>query len=117
MVLHPEVQQKAQAELDNVVGMNRLPDFNDRNNLPYLSAVCKEVHRWHPVLPLGIAHRVTQDDEYRDNFIPGGSIIVGNTWYVHCCSSDVEANVLPGQSFTMRTCTVPNLKNLNLSVF
>ncbi len=33
-VLYPEVQKKAQAELDVVVGKNRLPDFNDRSRLP-----------------------------------------------------------------------------------
>ena len=53
MVLFPEVQAKAQAELDAVVGSERLPSFNDRDSLPYINAVWKEVLRWHPVAPLG----------------------------------------------------------------
>ena len=53
MVLFPEVQVKAQAELDAVVGSERLPCFNDRDSLPYINAVCKEVLRWHTVAPLG----------------------------------------------------------------
>ena len=61
MVLNPEVQRKAQKELDSVVG-ERLPDFGDRDHLPYVNATCKEVYRWHPVTPLGVAHAVTQDD-------------------------------------------------------
>jgi cytochrome P450 len=53
MALHPEVQIKAQAELDAVIGPRRLPDYNDRASLPYLNATVKEVLRWNPVAPLG----------------------------------------------------------------
>ena len=53
MALHPEVQKKAQAEIDAVVGLNRLPDFEDRPFLPYINAVVKESMRWHLVAPLG----------------------------------------------------------------
>ena len=45
MVRHPEVYRKAQEELDRVVGSERLPDFDDRDSLPYLNAVIKEVYR------------------------------------------------------------------------
>ena len=53
LTLYPEVQKKAQAEIDAVVGPNRLPDFNDRSSLPYLTAFVKEVGRWNLVVPLG----------------------------------------------------------------
>jgi len=53
MVLHPEVQAKAQAEIDRVIGKDRLPDFDDRPELPYLDAIFRETLRWHPVGPLG----------------------------------------------------------------
>lgn len=53
MVLYPDVQAKAQAEIDSVVGSDRLPCFNDRDSLPYVDALCKEVLRWHSVGPLG----------------------------------------------------------------
>ena len=53
MALYPEVQRKAQAEIDAVVGPNRLPDFHDRPSLPYINAVVKESSRWNLVLPFG----------------------------------------------------------------
>ena len=53
MALYPEVQKKAQAEIDAVVGSNRLPDFHDRPSLPYINAVVKESTRWNLVTPLG----------------------------------------------------------------
>ena len=53
MVLYPEVQKKAQAEIDAVVGSNRLPDFHDRPSLPYINAIVKESSRWNIVAPLG----------------------------------------------------------------
>jgi hypothetical protein len=45
MVLHPDVFAKAQTEIDRVVGSDRLPDFQDRNSLPYVECVVKEVYR------------------------------------------------------------------------
>ena len=53
MALYPEVQKKAQAEIDAVVGPNRLPDFHDCPSLPYINAVIKESSRWNLVFPLG----------------------------------------------------------------
>ena len=54
MALYPEVQKKAQIEIDAVVGQNRLPDFEDRPFLPYINAIVKESMRWHLVGPLGV---------------------------------------------------------------
>ena len=53
MVLFPEVQKKAQAELDAIIGSERLPTLSDRRSLPYMEALLKEIHRWHVVSPLG----------------------------------------------------------------
>ncbi|EGO22751.1 hypothetical protein SERLADRAFT_371048 [Serpula lacrymans var. lacrymans S7.9] len=82
MVLHPDVQEKARAELDSVIGPGRLPDFNDRPTLPYINAIVKEVLRWNPVAPLGLPHMVTSDDVYEGYFIPAGTTIIGNTWTI-----------------------------------
>ena len=44
MICFPEAQMKAQEELDRVV-IGRLPNFDDMPDLPYLSALVKEVIR------------------------------------------------------------------------
>ncbi|KZP22537.1 cytochrome P450 [Athelia psychrophila] len=82
MVMHPEVQAKAQAEIDAVMGPGRLPTFGDEDSLPYLSAVVKECLRWQNVLPLGVAHRLMADDHYNGYFLSAGSIVIVNTWAI-----------------------------------
>ena len=82
MTAFPEVQRRAQAELDTVVGRDRLPTFSDAPRLPYVSAVIKEVLRWRPALPLGVPHATIEDDWYEGMFIPKGTICIPNAW--HC---------------------------------
>jgi len=53
MALHPDIMRKAQHELDAATGRDRLPTFDDRTRLPFIDAVCKEVSRWRPIIPLG----------------------------------------------------------------
>jgi cytochrome P450 len=80
MILYPDVQRKAQAEIDQIVGNSRLPDFSDEAVLPYVQAVLKEVLRWHPVTPLAVPHRVTESDVYDGYHIPAGSTVIANVW-------------------------------------
>jgi cytochrome P450 len=82
-VLHPGVVRKAQEELDSVVGSERLPSFDDIERLPYIQAIVKEVHRWRPVIPAGVPHAVTEDDEYMGYRIPKGTFVMGNHWSIH----------------------------------
>ncbi|KIJ57163.1 hypothetical protein M422DRAFT_238752 [Sphaerobolus stellatus SS14] len=80
MILYPEVQRKAQEELDNMLGWNRLVEFEDYSQLPYVNAICKEVLRWHPLIPQGMMHTTSQDDIVGEYFIPKGAILIGNVW-------------------------------------
>ncbi len=82
MALYPEVQKRAQAELDAVVGRDRLPDFSDSPSLPYINAIVKELLRWHPAAPLGFPHRSVEDGEYNGHLIPAGATIFVNIWCV-----------------------------------
>lgn len=78
--MNPHVLTKAHAELDAVVGPDRLPDFGDKDALPYINAIITESLRWHNVAPLGLAHCTVADDEYRGYFIPAGTIVQANVW-------------------------------------
>jgi len=79
MTLYPEVQAKAQAEIDRVIG-DRLPSVKDKESTPYLNALVKETLRWHPIGPNGVPHRLLQDDIYNGYLIPAGTIITVNVW-------------------------------------
>ncbi|CAA7264563.1 unnamed protein product [Cyclocybe aegerita] len=78
MVTHPHVQRKAQQELDATVGTGRLPDFSDRQSLPYLEAIYRELLRWRPPGPLGVPHCTSEDDIYNGYFIPKGTTVFSN---------------------------------------
>lgn len=80
MANNPDLQKKAQAELDAVVGVERLPLISDRADLPYVHALVKEVSRWYTAVPLGVAHCTTEDDEYDGYFIPKNTFILANAW-------------------------------------
>ncbi|KAJ8474400.1 hypothetical protein ONZ45_g15960 [Pleurotus djamor] len=101
MVMFPQVQNKAQLELDRVLG-GRLPTFEDKSRMPYIEAIMWEVlrlsalwhalnlrylsgltlNRWKPVLPLGLAHLLMIDDVYNGYFLPQGSTIFANVWFI-----------------------------------
>ncbi|KAK7447390.1 hypothetical protein VKT23_014100 [Stygiomarasmius scandens] len=89
MTLNPQIQKKAQDEIDRVLGMdnkgvNRLPDIEDREKLPFVECVLQETLRFCPVVSMdmghlpGIPHRSLEDDIYKGMFIPKGSIVFAN---------------------------------------
>ena len=71
MAVNPGIQEKAQREIDLVIGRNRLPDFSDRSSMPYLEAIYREVLRSRPPIKM-VVHCVMEDDHYNDYFIPKG---------------------------------------------
>jgi cytochrome P450 len=83
MLAYPETQARAQAEIDAVVGRARLPTFADYSSLPYIRAMVQEILRWSPVTPLGVPHRLTEDDWYEGRFIPKGTICIANVWQMN----------------------------------
>lgn len=80
MVWYPEVQAKAQEELDRVVGEGNLPDFGEEDSLPYCQALIMELLRWKPVVPVSIPRMVEREDVYRGYRIPAGSVVIPNFW-------------------------------------
>ncbi|KAK2597324.1 hypothetical protein QQS21_006098 [Conoideocrella luteorostrata] len=78
MLLHPDIQVKAQSLLDTVVGRNRLPTFEDRPQLLYIDYIVQETLRWCPVSPIGVPHKSLEDDVYNGMRIPAGSLVFAN---------------------------------------
>ncbi|EED82936.1 predicted protein [Postia placenta Mad-698-R] len=104
MLRFPEVQKKAQAEIDAVIGPNRLPLISDRHSLPYVRSVVTEVYRWIPAVPLGeltsnfaagIPHALRQDDHYDGLFLSKGSVVVPNVWFALDSPENVKCAFRP----------------------
>ncbi|TFK18384.1 oxidoreductase A [Coprinopsis marcescibilis] len=79
---YPKVQERAQAELEAIIGTDRLPTGGDIANLPYIQALVKELNRWYSVLPMSFPRRSRDDDELDGYFIPGGTLILVNAWAI-----------------------------------
>ncbi|KAI9640719.1 hypothetical protein NHQ30_011028 [Ciborinia camelliae] len=80
---YPEIQKRAQEELDCVVGRDRLPSVEDEKNLPYCHAILKEVERCHNPFWLITPHFSSDSFTYKGKFIPKDTALVLNTWTMH----------------------------------
>ncbi|EXJ72416.1 uncharacterized protein A1O5_04920 [Cladophialophora psammophila CBS 110553] len=84
IITNQEVLTAAHAELDAVIGPDRLPGYMDEPSLPYIKAICKEALRWRPVAVLGgTPHASTEADTYQGYYIPKGTNILGNSWAIN----------------------------------
>ncbi|KAF8880642.1 cytochrome P450 [Infundibulicybe gibba] len=106
MAIHVDIQKKAQAELDAVVGTDRLPEFSDHGKM------------FLPSVPL--SHASVADDEYDGYFIPKGTIIIGNAWSI---MHDPEAFTDPDEFRPERylneseTALNPDTRDLQVATF
>ncbi|KAE8730012.1 Cytochrome P450 78A5 [Hibiscus syriacus] len=83
MVLHPEIQAKAQDEIDSVVGNTRLVSDSDILHLPYLQAIVKETLRLHPPGPLlSWARLAIHEVHVGEHFVPAGTTAMVNMWAI-----------------------------------
>lgn len=89
---YPDIQLKAQVELDRVVGRDRLPTVEDEQNLPFCHAIIKEVERCHNPFWLGTPHVASEDFVYEGHYIPKDTVVVLNTYSMH---HDPERHVNP----------------------
>lgn len=80
LLVWPEVQRKAQEDIDRVVGLDRLPTMDDYENLPYIRCCIKESLRWMPTAILGVPHAALREDTYMGYTIPKGAMVVNNVW-------------------------------------
>lgn len=79
MCHYPDWLERMQAEID-VQLEGRCPQWDDREKLPLLRAVVKEVIRWRPPVPTGIPHASDKDDVYKGYFIPKGATMHSLEW-------------------------------------
>lgn len=79
LINNPAVHQKAQEEIDKVVGSNRLVQESDGPNLPYIQAVIKETFRLHPPIPM-LARKSIQGCKINGYFIPAHTLLFVNIW-------------------------------------
>ncbi|KAL4256021.1 cytochrome P450 monooxygenase [Pleurotus pulmonarius] len=82
LAMNPDKQERAQKEIDDVIGSNRLPTLDDKDSLPYVGALIKESMRWHPPIPLSLGRQTSHDDICEGYFIPAGTIVLPNIWAI-----------------------------------
>lgn len=82
LIRHPDILQKAQQELDSVVGRNRLVSEPDLVNLPLLQAIVKETFRIHPSTPLSLPRIAAEDCTINGYHIPKGANLLVNIWAI-----------------------------------
>ncbi|KAH7155956.1 cytochrome P450 [Dactylonectria macrodidyma] len=82
-VLFPDWVERAREQLDAACGdAKRLPGWQDRSVLPYITATVKEALRWRPFIPLGVPHMLTKDDEYEGYKFPAGTVFTWNSYFM-----------------------------------
>lgn len=105
LMKYPHVQERAQRQIDAVVGEERSPRWSDFEELPYINMIMKEAHRWRANIPLGVPHALGEGttsrfyirytanphaDVWVDSgdgdgalFLPKGSTLITNVWGLH----------------------------------
>ena len=83
LIHNPEVQQRLHRELDQVIGPDRLPELEDKKNLPYLEATMTETLRLSSLLSLSVPHKTTVDTTLQGYSIPKGTTVLTNLWSLH----------------------------------
>ncbi|ESO84646.1 hypothetical protein LOTGIDRAFT_196500 [Lottia gigantea] len=83
LVQHPEIQKKAQEEIDQVLDAGQQPSISDKERLPYTEAVLHESMRFMPVVPLGVPHSTLCDTTLGEYDIPKGTMVMVNHYALH----------------------------------
>ncbi|XP_038045431.1 cytochrome P450 2U1-like [Patiria miniata] len=93
MAVHPDVQKAVQKEIDDVIGSDRQPTFEDRNQMPYTNAVLLETLRVRPVAPNALPHETVNETRLLGFTLPAKTIVYVNIWAIHqdpTCWKDPE---------------------------
>jgi cytochrome P450 len=80
---YPDIQAKAHAELDTVIGRDYWPSVEDESRLPYMRAIIKELERAHSPFWIATPHYSTEDFVYNGMYIPKNTALVLNCYEIH----------------------------------
>ncbi|CAB1347640.1 unnamed protein product [Coregonus sp. 'balchen'] len=75
MIKYPDIQEKVQKEIDEVIGSNRVPTVDDRHMMPYTDAVIHEIQRSMSLAPTAAPHQMTRDTTFHNYHIPKGTTV------------------------------------------
>ncbi|KAM6959222.1 cytochrome P450 2M1-like [Aplochiton taeniatus] len=76
MIKHPHIQERVQREIDEVIGLSRMPQLDDRSKMPYTDAVIHETQRFMDLSPTSVPHKVIRDTEFHNYLIPEGTMVL-----------------------------------------
>lgn len=80
---YPEVKERIQNEIDDVVGHGRLPTLDDRMYLPYTEATIREVMRFDTLVPSSIPHKAMYSTNFLNYDVPKGTIMIATLYSLH----------------------------------
>ncbi|KAM0091833.1 hypothetical protein ACP6JD_004824 [Aspergillus fumigatus] len=92
-ITYPDWVTRAREQLDRVCGAHaeRLPGWDDRPRLPYITAVVKEGFRWRPnIAEIGAPTVLIKDDEYEGSRFPKGTVFTWNAWAIALSPDEYE---------------------------
>lgn len=80
---HPDVLKRAQAEIDDVIGPERLPTMADKQKMPYMEALLCEIQRMGDIVPFSVPHATSEDINFKGYHIPKSTMVFANLYSVH----------------------------------
>ncbi|EDO46976.1 predicted protein [Nematostella vectensis] len=83
MIHNPHVQARCQSELDDVIGRDVTPGWDDKDRLPYIEATIAETLRASSVAALSVPHKAIKDTTLADYKVPKGTSVLFNFWAMH----------------------------------
>lgn len=73
---YQDVQAKIQQEIDEVIGQDRPPSMEDKQNMPFTEACINEMQRVSNIVPQNLLHATREDVNFHGYHIPKGTMVM-----------------------------------------